>query len=281
MRSICLLAIFTFLFLLTATAQIPRYKVHAVKFAGTAIPFTVSDWALNGPKTKVDINFSVWVIKGDNGKVILFDTGFLKDAEDAADFKIKDYIRPDSALMKLGIKPGDVTDVIISHPHWDHIDGVSLFPNAHFWMQKEDYNYFVGQTWQKGIGSGGFAKRDVRKIVDLNLEGRLTLINGDDKQILPDIRVYTGSRHTFNSQYVVVNTGINKIVLASDNIWVYYSLQHLSPPSNGGTLDPAGYVREMKRMKTLASNVKFIIPGHDGKVFSIFPKVADGIVEIR
>ncbi|QTE38672.1 hypothetical protein J3L18_06260 [Mucilaginibacter gossypii] len=50
--------------------------------------------------------------------------------------------------------------------------------------------------------------------------------------------------------------------MVSDNIWIYYySLEHLVPPSQGGTLDPVGYVKAMKRMKTLASDVKFIIPG--------------------
>ncbi len=223
----------------------------------------------------------VWLIKGDNGKNILFDTGFLPDIEEAKDFKVVDYIRPDSALLKLGLKAADITDVIISHPHWDHIDGIGLFPNAHFWIQKKDYNYFVGETWQKEIGSGGFDKRDVRRLVDLNLDGKLTLVNGDDKEIINGIKVYTGSRHTYNSQYILVNTGTNKIVLASDNVWVYYSLEHLVPPSKGGTLDPGGYIKAMKRMKTLASNSKYIIPGHDGKVLINFPKVAEGVVEIR
>lgn len=263
-------------------AQSPNYKVYALKFARSSYPFTVADWADGGPATeKVSINFMVWLIKGDDGKNILFDTGFLPDIEDAKDFRIVDYIRPDSALLKLGVKATDITDVIISHPHWDHIDGISLFPNAHFWIQKEDYNYFVGQTWQKGVGSGGFDKRDVRRLVDLNLDSKLTLVNGDDIEIIKNITVYTGSRHTCNSQYVLVNTGTNKIVLASDNIWVYYSLDHLVPPSKGGTLDPAGYVQAIKRMKTLASDPKYIIPGHDGKVLTNFPEIAGGVVEIR
>jgi hypothetical protein len=48
-----------------------------------------------------------------------------------------------------------------------------------------------------------------------------------------------------------------------------------------GTLDTAGYVKAMIRMKNLASASKFIIPGHDAKMFSIFPLVASGIVEIK
>ena len=265
----------------SARAQSSRYKVYAVRFAGSAYPFTAADWAKNAPKTdSVKFNFMVWLIKG-NGKNILVDAGFLNDIEDAKEFKVINYIRPDSALDKLGVKPGDVTDIIFSHPHWDHIDGVGLFPNAHIWIQKEDFNYFISTAWQKGQDHGGFAQRDVRTMVDLNLAGKVTLVDGDNKEIIPGIKVLTGSRHTFNSQYVLVNTGTNKIVLASDNIWIYYSLEHLVPASDGGTLDPAGYVKAMQRMKTMVTDIKYIIPGHDAKVFSKFPTVADGVVEIK
>ena len=37
----------------------------------------------------------------------------------------------------------------------------------------------------------------------------------------------------------------------------------------------------MERMKTLASSPKYIIPGHDAKVFTLFPVVTDGVVEIK
>lgn len=276
-----LLSIFLLACIFSARAQAPAYKVYAIKFAGSGYPFTAADWAKDAPKTdSVRINFMVWLIKG-NGRTILVDAGFLNDIEDAKDFKVIDYIRPDSALAKLDIKPGDITDIIFSHPHWDHIDGVGLFPNAHVWIQKEDLNFFVNTAWQKGQSNGGFAKRDVRQMVDLNLAGRVTLVDGDDKEIIPGIKVFTGSRHTFNSQYVLVNTGSNKIIIASDNIWVYYSLDHLVPPSDGGTLDPAGYVKAMQRMKTMVTNIKYIIPGHDAKVFSKFPAVAPGVVEIK
>ncbi|RYE31018.1 MAG: N-acyl homoserine lactonase family protein [Sphingobacteriaceae bacterium] len=281
MKKFALLAFILFLSTQISIAQTAVYKVYALKFAGSSYPFTAADWAQGGSKTeKVKFNFMVWLIKG-QGKVVLLDAGFLKENPDAKEFKVVDYIRPDSALLKLGIKAADVTDVILSHPHWDHVNGIGLFPNAQVWMQKEDYNYFVGQAWQKNGDKGGFAKADVNQLVNLNLAGKLTLVDGDNKEILPGIKVFTGSRHTYNSQYVLVQTGKNKVVLASDNIWVYYSLKHLVPPSTGGTLDPAGYVKAMQRMKTMVDDPKFIIPGHDAAVFDLFPKVADGVAEIR
>lgn len=118
-------------------------------------------------------------------------------------------------------------------------------------------------------------------MIELNLAGKVTLVNGDDQEIIPGIKVYTGSRHTFNSQYVLVRTGADRIILASDNIWIYYSLEHMVSAPTYGTFDTTGYVKAMQRMKTLASNVKYIIPGHDRKIFSIFPVVTEGVVRIK
>ena len=265
-----------------AWCQQENYEVYAIRFAATGHPWAISDWVSKGPvKDSVNINFMVWLIKGKNGKNILLDAGFLPGLEDAKEFAVTHYLRPDSAILKLGVQPAAITDIIISHPHWDHIDGIDLFPNARVWMQKEDFIYCVSMAWQKEGNNGGLHQQDIRKLVDLNLARRLTLVDGDDKEIIPGIKVYTGSRHTFNSQYVLVETGINKIVLASDNIWVYYQLEHLRPPSDGGTMDTTGYVKSMQRMKTQASDPKYIIPGHDAKVFSIFPVVTDNIVKIK
>lgn len=281
MKKYVFLVYILFLSTQVSIAQNLDYKVYAVKFATSGYPFMVADWVAGGPKTQpLKIDFMVWLIIG-NGKNILVDAGFWKDMEDAKEFKLNSYQRPDSALMKLNLKAEDITDVILSHPHWDHVDGIGLFPNAQVWMQKEDYNYFVGGAWQKNANKGGYTPSNVRQIVDLNLAGKLTLIDGDNKEIIPGIKVFTGSRHTYNSQYVLVQAGKNKIVLASDNIWVYYSLEHLLPAAAGGTLDPAGYVKAMQRMKTLVSDQKFIIPGHDAAIFERFPEVADGVVEIK
>jgi glyoxylase-like metal-dependent hydrolase (beta-lactamase superfamily II) len=172
----------------------------------------------------------------------LVDAGFLKDIPQGKYFEIVNYVRPDSALAKIALNPEDITDIILSHPHWDHIDGIGLFPKAHIWVQKDDYGYFVGAARQKGNNgdNGGFSQRDVRMLVDLDLAGRVTLVDGDN--YIPD---------------------------------------HMTPPSRGGTLDPAGYVKAMQRMTTMVSDKKYIIPGHDAQVFSRFPTIANGVVQIK
>jgi glyoxylase-like metal-dependent hydrolase (beta-lactamase superfamily II) len=262
-------------------SQNTDYEVYALRFASVEKPFPLSTFVLDGTdKDSINGVFMFWLVKTNNGKNILIDAGFLNDVEEAKNFSLVDYTRPDSMLARIGLGSKDITDVILTHPHWDHIDGIGLFPDAQVWIQKEDYYYSVGELWQKD-NHGGFEKRDVRKLFELNLSGKLNLIDGDDKEIIPGITVYTGSRHTFNSQYVLVKSGADKILLASDNIYTYYNLEHLKSAPIYATFDASAYVKSMERMKTLASNTRFIIPGHDALLFSRFPTVSEGVVKIK
>ncbi len=115
---------------IVAFSQNHSYEVYALKFTSEAtIPSAMV--AIDAPKTdSVTAVFMFWLIKGKNGKNILVDAGFHKDVEEAKEIGFTNYVRPDSMLLRLGMKATDISDIILSHPHWDHIDGIDLFPNA-------------------------------------------------------------------------------------------------------------------------------------------------------
>ena len=258
--------------------QNSNYEIYALRFTPILnAPLSFFATNVKNSKDSIQVCFMFWLIKADNNKNILVDAGYLRDY---ADSNMKNFVRPDSMLLNLGIQPTAITDIILTHPHWDHVDGIDLFPNAQIWMQKEDFNYFVGMAWQKGGKHSGFYNRDVHKLINVNIAGKLTLIDGDNQELFPGIRAYTGSRHTFNSQYVLVTTEKRNVIIASDNIWIYYNLEHLISVPEYGTFDTTAYVQAMKRMKTMVPDSKYIIPGHDARIFSVFPRVKDGIVKI-
>jgi glyoxylase-like metal-dependent hydrolase (beta-lactamase superfamily II) len=253
-----------------------EYQVFAIKYTdgqNIAAPRMVAG---ANPKDSLRVCNMFWYLKGENGKNILVDVGFI----DTTKTGIKNYVSPDLVLQRINVLPSDITDIIITHPHNDHIGGINLFPKAKVWMQKDDFDYFVGEAWQENGFSIGFQKNDVRNIIEINLQGRLKLVKGDNIEIIPGIKVFTGSKHTFENQYLLVNTNskTNKILIASDAIWFYYNLNNLLPATL--CMDPKAYVEAMKRMKTLVTNPDLIIPGHDDIVFSKFPKIKEWIVKI-
>jgi glyoxylase-like metal-dependent hydrolase (beta-lactamase superfamily II) len=255
------------------------YEVYAIEYGNAAGRTPATEVAIGAsPNDSVSFAFFFWYLKGNNGKKILVDAGFVPDSA-KPDRYPHEYERPDRALGRINVQADEITDIIITHPHVDHIGGVDLFKNATYWMQKNDYSYFIGDAWQPGANHIGLDKRDVMKIVRANLDGRLRLINGDSVEIMPGIRVFIGSRHTYESQHVLVNTKTDKVLVASDDCWYYYNLDHLLPITL--LFDPDAYVRELRRMKTLVTDTRLIIPGHDALVLSRFPLVAKGVVKIR
>lgn len=257
-------------------SQNTTYEVFAIKIASSGkVPISA---VAVGASTKdsVQICYMMWLLKGTNGKNILVDAGF---TDTTGVPNLRYHIRPDLALERINVRPADITDMIITHPHRDHIDGIDLFPDAMVWMQKDDFDYFVGNAWQKGGFNTGFIKNDVIKIVQRNLNKKLTLVKGDDLEIIPGIKVFIGSKHTYESQFVLINTSAGKVIIASDNSWFYYNVvNQLAIPM---TFDSKGYASNLKRMREMVKDVDLIIPGHDVLVFSKFPLVAKDVVRIR
>lgn len=254
-----------------------EYQVYALKFNEPG-SMPVRDIAVGTLQTdSVRVCNMFWLLQGSSGRNILVDAGFT-DPDKPGD---SHYERPDIVLKRIKVSPSDITDVIITHPHPDHIGGITLFPNARVWMQKEDFAYFVEGTWKKDGRSAEFTESSIRNILNISLQGRLELVEGDNIEILPGITVFTGSRHTYENQYLLVNSDskTNRILIASDAIWFYFNLDNLLPVP-GYTFDPRAYVEAMKRMKTMVTNPEYIIPGHDDLVFSRFPEVCKGIVKI-
>src|SRR5262245_18806220 len=117
-----------------ASHAAPQYSIQAIRYA-TCPGFPVSALVMGAPKDqKVDIAMAIWLIRG-GGRTILFDSGFHREKW-FQDFHMTEYVRPDEAVKLAGVEPADVTDVVISHAHWDHMGGIDLFPKATVWIQK-------------------------------------------------------------------------------------------------------------------------------------------------
>jgi len=274
-----------FLFLIVTSLAIapvaaqskPQYEIYAIRYA-TLPGFPVSELVPDaGPDRKLDIAMMIWLIRG-NGRNILLDSGFYHDRF-FKDWHVNDFVKPSDTLKPLGLKPEDITDVIISHMHWDHADGMDLFPNARIWIQKDELQYYAGEAWQSKDTHGGIDPDDVLTLVKLNTQGRVGMVNGDAQEILPGITCYTGGRHTYASQYIGVNTSAGTVVLASDNLYLYENLEKHLPIAE--TLDAASNLRAQDRMKQIASRPGLIIPGHDPAVIAKFPNVTPGIAKIE
>ncbi|MEA2344016.1 MAG: hypothetical protein QOF63_2185 [Thermoanaerobaculia bacterium] len=270
-------AIASIAILLTTTiAAAQTYDVYAIRYA-TIPGFPVSGLIKGADESrKIDIAMMVWLVRG-GAHTIVVDSGFYRP-QFFKNWKVENFVRPDEAVARAGVKPEEVTDVILTHAHWDHADGADLFPKAQVWIQKEEYRYYTSDAWQPDGKHGGIEPDDMAYLLRANTEGRLHLVDGD-REILPGVRVFIGGRHTWASQYVSVTAKPGTVVLASDNMYLYENLDKHLPIAQ--TFDAVSNLAAQDKMKTLVKDPRFIIPGHDPAVLTRFPKVSEGVVHIE
>jgi glyoxylase-like metal-dependent hydrolase (beta-lactamase superfamily II) len=118
----------------------PNYEIYALKYAG---PFFSSGaflmW-LKGWEETVKRNYYIWCIKGSREAVVV-DSGV--SPELAREKNLTGYINPAEVLSRIDINADEVRHVILTHIHWDHANGVSLFPRATFYVQDEEYRFWL------------------------------------------------------------------------------------------------------------------------------------------
>jgi glyoxylase-like metal-dependent hydrolase (beta-lactamase superfamily II) len=266
------------------------YEAFAVRF-GILPAFPVSGLVAGAERGRtLDIPVMVWLLKGSNGRNVLIDAGFYRQ-KFLDQWKPRDFRSPAAAVQAAGIAPDAITDIIISHAHWDHVGGADLFPRATIWIQREEYRYYTGEAWHARNTHGGVDADDMAALLEINTQGRLRFVAGDDQEILPGVRAYTGGRHTWASQFVSARlrgsaasagqaaTAGGTAVFTSDNVYLYENLEKRAAIAQ--TLDAASNLKAQDRIRALASDPRLIVPGHDPAVFEKFERVADGVVRIR
>jgi glyoxylase-like metal-dependent hydrolase (beta-lactamase superfamily II) len=268
--------------LVQAPAQPAIYDAFAVRF-GILPAFPVSSLVAGADRSRtLDIPVMVWLLKGSNGRTILIDSGFYRQ-KFLDQWHPRDFRTPAAAVESAGVKADAITDVIVSHAHWDHVDGADLFPKATIWIQRAEYEYYTGDAWQARNTHGGVDADDMQALLKINTEGRLRFVEGDDQEVAPGIRCYTGGKHTHASQFCTVRTADGTVVFTSDNVYLYENFEKHAPIAQtvDGEAGRASNLNAQDRAKSLASNPRLIVPGHDPAVFERFESVAPGVVRIR
>lgn len=281
--SLILITLVTFLFLSPfllnrKVSLIPdsseTFRVYAVKYGESRVRASKVVQGASRSK-KLPFAWMYWVIQG-QGKTILVDTGF-EDKKEAKKWGIKNYQKPLDQLQKLGIEPGDVTDVILTHAHWDHMALLSQYQNAKVWIQQSEYDNLKTLFARERKDRSGFRVEDFEALEKVKAEGRLQLVQGDAEPY-KGIRLKRGGAHTPGQQQVIVEALDGNIVLAGDLTYHYRNnRRHLAI---GATKDPEADLKAMGELHQVAASPYFIIPGHDRLVFKWFPEVAKDIVEI-
>lgn len=259
--------------LLFSCSQPQRWEVLGARY-GVSEGMPLSKMVKGGSNEIYPMAWMFWIVRSDE-KIVLVDCGF-ENENMLKKWKIEGYKRPVDILLEIGIKPDDVTDVILTHLHWDHAGSLSRFKNAKVWLQRAEWTWAQKVVDEDNRYSNGVFYDDVRIVSEVAKQNRLNLLDGD-AEIYKGIHVVSGGCHTPGFQWVWVETLAGKIVIASDAAYLY---ENLEGPTPLACRNFHSSVRALNKMLSLARAKEQILCGHEPQIFSIFPKVSEHVFQV-
>lgn len=158
------------------------------------------------------------------------------------------------ALERLALTTDGVTDILLTHSHWDHLSNIMMFPNAQVWISAEEL------SWARSL------PRDAPFMSSLHiaeLHGRGSAVSriGDGDEILPGITVMASPGHTPGHLCYAVDTDNGPVVFAGDAV---KNLYELTTSNVDSTLDAQASRATIARIRGhLQTTGALLIPGHD------------------
>jgi hypothetical protein len=187
-------------------------------------------------------------------------------------------------LAELGVQPETVTDIVISHAHFDHMGSIGKFPKARIWIQKREllsWHEAMALPPQFGFITAIINPDDLRNAFDASVEHRLILLDGDKDNLVPGIHARFGEGHTMGQQFVVIETARGRLVISGDCV---YDVRNIKGYNNDGVYVPLAngvgsiweQLKTMDRINTeIGGDTERLIILHDVRRWSGLPLVRE------
>lgn len=243
-----------------------EWEVHAVKYAErnarTRADSFLFDDNHDAPHA---MDYYIWVLRR-GAEVILVDTGYDVAEGTARGRPIE--LDPREALKPLGLAAEAVTQVIVTHLHYDHAGGLHLFPNATLHMQATEMQYATGPCMCHDTLRGPFTAGHICEAITRLYSGNVVFHDGD-AEIADGVTVHCIGGHSRGLQCVRVRTAAGWMVLASDAAHYYENVYARKPFPI--VVDLQNMLDGFVRLEALASDPRLIVPGHDPRVRQLYP----------
>jgi glyoxylase-like metal-dependent hydrolase (beta-lactamase superfamily II) len=257
----------------------PDYEVHAIRYAHDQRRRLSENFLtpLTEPRDLHDslmpMDFFVWLIVG-GGRTIVVDTGF--DRAVAAR-RGRDIVQPvEDGLAALGATPETVTDVILTHLHWDHAGNNDLFPKHRYHVQDREMAFCTGRCMCHPFARRPFDVEDVTAMVRRIYAGNVQF-HDQTSEVAPGVTLHWVGGHSLGLQVVRVKTARGHVVLASDAVHYYANMDQARPFPL--ITDLQEMLDGFKTCVALGSSPAHVVPGHDPLVMREYPASRSGLAD--
>jgi glyoxylase-like metal-dependent hydrolase (beta-lactamase superfamily II) len=244
------------------------YEVLAIRYATVAglRSELFYRYGLYGePDAPLTMDYFFWVLRNER-EVVLVDTGFRAAVGRRRGRTL--LIEPVDALARLGIEPDQVSRIIVSHFHYDHIGNLAAFPKAVIAVQKRELDFWTG-PFATRLQIGDVAEPSEIEYVRAGVhEGRVRCIDGD-VDLGAGMRGVMVGGHCPGQQIVVVEIASRLVVLTCDAIHFYEEIDRDMPFGIFTNLVETYAAFDL--LRTFEKDGAIIVAGHDHLVMDRFP----------
>ena len=261
----------------SAADSSPSYEIYALSQGARTVDWSTRMYLHPSGEMTTSAYF-FWILKGASGP-ILIDTGFTLRLAGIKGLAVESLRERASLFTAADVDPRKISTVLLTHLHWDHFDLEGFLPQATFWVQRREVEFWSGyggrEPWLRRFVSDCFAD----DLDALRASGRVHLVDGTVEPS-PGIRLEWVGGHSPGMQVVVVQTAGGPFVLANDALTTYRNLRDWVPPAIHVNGIPE-CLAAMERIRSLAGgDERRICPGHDGEILTRFPTVSPGVVRL-
>jgi glyoxylase-like metal-dependent hydrolase (beta-lactamase superfamily II) len=212
-----------------------------------------------------DLEYFLWVARRSD-RLLVIDTGF--NPTSAAERRRTMLRLPADGVRALGIDPGQVHEVILTHLHYDHAGSLDAFPRASFHAQDAEIAYATGRCMCHAFLRRPYDVEDVVGFVRHVHANRIVFHDGF-AELGPGLELRRVGGHSAGLQVVRVFTRRGWVVIASDASHFYENMQQGRPYPT--VYNVADMLEGHRTVHALAQSEQHIVPGHDPLVMSFYP----------